>query len=113
MIDVIVPIRIESVANKREHFMRRAARAKKHRRDTHIALRAATLDRPSLPLIVTLTRVAARVLDDDNLRSAFKAARDGVADWLGVDDGSELVEWRYAQETGKQYVARVRVEARS
>ena len=27
----------------------------------------------------------------------FKATRDGVADWLGVDDGDKRLSWRYAQ----------------
>ena len=55
-----------------------------------------------LPCVVTMTRVSPRGLDDDNLRSALKATRDGIADKLGVDDRSPLVEWRYAQRQAKQ-----------
>ena len=59
---------------------------------------------------VTLTRIAPRKLDCDNLRGALKAVRDGVADWLGVDDGSERITWKYAQERGKPKWHSVRVE---
>jgi hypothetical protein len=52
------------------------------------------------------------VLDDDNLASGFKAARDGVADWLGIDDGSPRLSWRYGQRKSKpgEYAAEVSVE---
>ena len=59
---------------------------------------------------ITLTRIAPRVLDTDNLASAMKAVRDGVADALGVDDGSSRLTWRYAQEKGKTREYAVRVE---
>ena len=49
---------------------------------------------------ITLTRIAPRTLDDDNLAAGFKATRDRVADWLGVDDGDKRLTWRYAQERG-------------
>lgn len=76
--------RIESEANRREHWRTVAARKKRQ-----------------------------RVLDDDNLASGFKATRDGVADWLGVDDGDKRLTWRYAQEKGapKFYGVRIEVEA--
>lgn len=62
-------------------------------------------------MTITLTRVygagrglknkAARMLDSDNLAGAFKAVRDGVAEAMGIDDGSERLEWRYAQTQGE------------
>jgi hypothetical protein len=62
---------------------------------------------------ITLTRIAPRALDSDNLASGLKAARDGVADALGVDDGSSRIEWRYAQQRGKagEYAVRVEIQA--
>lgn len=102
-----LPLRIESCANKREHWSVRARRTKLHR--------AAALAVPvhPLPCVVTLTRVAPRKLDDDNLASGFKALRDGVADRLGVNDNDPRVAWKYAQVRGKakEYVARVSIEA--
>lgn len=101
-----LPIRVVSEANKREHWRYRHRRAK--------AARAATVIVPSglpLPCTVQLTRIAPRQLDDDNLRSAFKALRDGIADRLGVKDNDPRVRWEYAQERGKpkEYAARVTI----
>ena len=53
------------------------------------------------PIAVSMTRIAPRALDDDNLQTAFKSVRDGVADALGIDDRDPRVAWRYAQEKGK------------
>jgi len=65
--------------------------------------------RPALPCTVLMTRIAPRKLDDDNLRGAFKAVRDQVAAWLGVDDADPRVTWAYAQERGavREYKARL------
>jgi hypothetical protein len=63
-----------------------------------------------LPATVVLTRVAPRRLDGDNLQSGFKAVRDGVADWLGVDDGNGLVDWQYVQRSGKPGEYAVEIE---
>lgn len=113
MIEVLIPVRIESVSNLREHWAKRANRAKQHRMLAWAELRAVDPGRNLLGKVcVTLTRIAPRALDDDNLRSALKAARDGVADWLGVPDNHPAVEWRYGQEKGrpKQYALRIQVE---
>lgn len=51
------------------------------------------------PVRVTLHRVGVRTLDDDNLAHCFKAVRDVVAGWLGIDDGDTAqVAWMYLQE---------------
>lgn len=35
-----------------------------------------------------------------------------IADWLGIDDGSPRIRWKYGQEKGKpgEYSARVEVQ---
>lgn len=106
MAEVTLPVRIESVANKREHWSRKAERTKQHR------FAAIAVPQHPLPCVVTLIRVAPRALDDDNLASGFKALRDGIADRLGVDDRDPRVSWRYLQERGraKEYAAKVRIE---
>lgn len=106
-----VPIRIESTPNLREHWTVRSKRAGKHKLAAHLSLKAAKAPW-ALPCIVTLTRVAPRELDTDNLAAGCKALRDGVALWLTVDDADERVEWRYAQQKGgpKQYTAFVEIE---
>ncbi len=101
MIRFELPLKTPSVANLREHHMARARRVATQRR-------AAQLKCPKWTggplLVVTLTRVAPRELDSDNLASALKGIRDGVAARLGVDDGSALVRWEYAQERGEPAV---------
>ena len=117
---VTLPIRTISENNAREHHMARARRRKAQRDMTALAIRAhlrsATL---AAPYLVTLTRLAPRKLDGDNLQGAMKAIRDGVADALGVDDGDEsAVTWAYDQRpaTGPALLrgqgVEVRVEAR-
>lgn len=106
MTTVELPLRIESAANKREHWSKRSARTKMHR------FAAVAVPQHPLPCVVTLIRVAPRKLDDDNLQSGFKALRDGIADRLGVKDNDPRVAWRYDQVRGraKEYAARVRIE---
>lgn len=93
----VVPVRAPSTANLREHFMARARRTARQKSAARLCCPAWT--RGAL-LHIRLTRVGPRRLDTDNLASSLKAVRDGVASWLRVDDGSPLVEWDYAQETG-------------
>lgn len=100
MIRVLLPIKVVSVANLREHWSKRAERAKTQRGTAHTVLRA-TGKPPALPVTVTMTRIGARTLDTDNLAGGCKAARDGIADWLGVDDANSGVTWLYAQTPGK------------
>ncbi len=102
-----LPISLPSVANLREHWATKAKRVKAQRN----AIIAAWRDHRHLEerralfgwlhdggtVVVTLSRVAPRKLDDDNLVSAFKAMRDEVANRLCVDDGSDAVKWRYLQ----------------
>lgn len=96
---ISVPIKLQSTANLREHW------AAKHRRTAPqqkaAALLSKSLVRQLRPaLTVTLTRVSPRELDDDNLRGALKAVRDGVASALRLDDRCPLVAWAYAQRRG-------------
>lgn len=57
-------------------------------------------DIPPPPLVVTLTRIGPKKLDDDNLETAFKYVRDQIAHLVGVDDGSPLYTWGYRQKIG-------------
>lgn len=112
MIVVELPTHIVSEANGREHWRKVAARKKLHRQTARLILQQyARPMREDVSVSVMLTRIAPRSLDGDNLQSGFKATRDGVADWLGIDDGSPRIMWQYGQEKGKpkQYAARVEV----
>lgn len=109
-----MPLKIVSEANLRSHWIPKARRAKSHRHIGFVMTRA-KLGPPCFlgrPFVVTLTRIAPRQLDSDNLAIGFKAVRDGIADALGINDGDKAVTWNYTQERGKpkQYAARVVIE---
>ncbi len=64
--------------------------------------RQTRLGKPWLPCTVTLTRISARGLDDDNLQGAFKAVRDSVASALCVDDRlRDIVRYEYSEDVVK------------
>ncbi|MET3654067.1 hypothetical protein [Dyella japonica] len=107
MIEIELPLRLVSVANVRECWQQKAARTKAHRRA------AIAVPKHAVPCVVTITRIGPRMLDGDNLQSACKGLRDGIADRLGVDDRDPAVEWRYTQEIAKpkRYAVRVRIES--
>lgn len=97
--EITLPIVTVSEANRRDHWRVKARRVKAQRRAAW-----ELCPRVGLPCLVTLIRVSPRELDDDNLRGALKAIRDGVADRLGVDDRDPRVEWAYGQRKGSQSV---------
>jgi hypothetical protein len=99
LLRIELPIRLASVSNLREHWSARARRFKSHRETAYLALRPYGV--PDPPLQIEITRIAPRKLDSDNLSSAAKGLRDGIADWLGVDDGDPRLEWIYSQELKK------------
>lgn len=105
--EVTLPLRLHSTANLREHWAAKAKRTKHHRQTAKLMCKDF-----GLPCIVTITRIAPRQLDDDNLASCCKATRDGVADRLGIDDRDPRVQWRYKQAKGKpkEYAVRVTFE---
>ena len=110
-ITVELPLRIESTPNQRMHWGAKARKARQHRHAVGWALRG--IKPPAGAVRITLTRIAPRALDDDNCAAGCKNVRDGVADWLGIDDGSTLLHWVYAQERGapKTYGVRIGIEA--
>jgi hypothetical protein len=90
-------VAVPSASNLREHHMARAGRAKKQRTAAEKRLQAQLGSK--VLLVARLTRVAPRALDDDNLRPALKAYRDGVADALGLrNDRPGWLQWEYAQD---------------
>lgn len=111
---VTLPIKAESVANLAEHWRKKHARAQLHRTTAWAELRRVSQPKVILgPIEVTLTRIAPRSLDSDNLASSLKATRDGIADWLGIDDkDTPRLKWSYGQEKGAPKTYAVRVEIR-
>ena len=85
-----------------------------------------------LPYIVTLTRLASRDLDDDNLRFALKYIRDELSELLmpeyqksyvnkkgrlqaikGRGDADSRITWRYGQERASMTAVRIEIESSS
>lgn len=111
VICVQAPVYIQSEANGRQHWRMKAQRVKAHRRMAAFVLNGH--QKPAGEATITLTRIAPRTLDDDNLASGFKAFRDGVADWLGIDDGDKRLTWKYGQRKGgpREYGAEIVIES--
>jgi hypothetical protein len=112
IVSIKVPVKIISEANNFDGWRKKAKRKREQRALACGALGDDIIGPPP-PYAITLTRVGPRTLDDDNLASGFKAVRDGVADWLGIDDGDKRLTWRYAQRKGapKEYAAEIVIEA--
>lgn len=113
MIYVKFPLRLQSEANQRDHWAKRHRRFKSQREIVAVEmLRVFERGKPRPPLSVTLTRIAPRQMDSDNLAGAFKAVRDHLADVIGVDDGSDKVSWHYRQRKGqpKEHAVEIRIE---
>lgn len=110
-----IPIRLPSLANIRLHWRRMATLKKGQRAATKscmVACRLVGAEIPPLPLLVTLTRIGPRRLDDDNLAISCKYVRDEIAAVVGVDDGSDQYTWRYEQKINKQYSVEVEITTR-
>ena len=94
---------------------RRHQQAKDERTAAHFYAMAYTAARDfkGRPWRVTLIRVyrpPKRKFAGDNLQTAFKHIRDGIADGLGVNDEDEsMVTWEYAQEKGARNEIRVEI----
>ena len=86
-----------------------AAKAKAQRQMAYLGLRGNFGKPPAPPLSITITRIGPRELDTDNAVGACKHCRDGVADWLGVNDRSKELQWLYAQEKAGKGVYGVRI----
>jgi hypothetical protein len=106
---VILPIKTVSEMNCRDHWRKRHRRSKAAK-----ACALVMVPKHPLPCVVMLTRLSPGTLDDDNLRSALKATRDGIAEKLGADDSpGSGIEWRYGQEICRRGDYGVRVEIES
>lgn len=115
---VVVPVRTISSSNAREHWAVRARRVKAERGAAFAAVFVAgggsAAMEPAPGTVVRLTRITGprgKTLDDDNLRGCLKAIRDGVADWLGVQDNDPRITWRYDQRKAEAWGVEIEVTA--
>lgn len=111
---VSIAYKLALVANSRRGRGGHAAskRAAHERRLGLLAITASAEPAPSLPVVVTLTRVGKGSPDWDNVVGAMKHIRDGVADGLGVRDNDSRIEWRYETRKGA-FAVEIAVEARA
>lgn len=109
MVIVELPIKTVAGLNAREHYLARSRRVRRERGAAHLTVKHKH-GRPELPVIVTMVRLSAGKLDDDNLQGAFKAIRDGVADAYGVADNDPRIAWSYGQELCARGKYGIRIE---
>lgn len=102
-----LPIKLESIANKRWHWRKKANYVRGIRDAVYLKCPGF-----EVPCVVTMTRIAPRSLDDDNNVSAFKAVRDSIAKRLEVDDRDPRVLFRCGQRKGKpkEYAIEVQLQ---
>jgi len=109
-------IRTESEANLRENWHVKTKRVQMQRQITRVMVgqyRKNWRDDLLGTYVITLTRIAPRPLDSDNLARSFKAIRDGIADALKINDGSKRLTWNYEQRKGskpKQYAVQIEIQ---
>lgn len=111
-----MPIAVVSEANLRDNRFVHSRRVRQQRElaGKYCKMRLGRREWPGRYRIV-LTRLKGyrqRDYDDDNLRPAFKAVRDGIAQYLAIDDGSKRLTWEYRQEKGGKPGVRVFIEER-
>lgn len=125
MIVWTIPLKTVSEANCSEHWSKKS---KRHRQQQFYirSLFAHEAMQITLPCTVTLIRLSPRMLDDDNLRSAFKWIRDEISECIlpekvkfyqkkgklyilkGHADSDSRITWVYGQE--KQSTLGIRIE---
>lgn len=108
---------LPSAANLRENRWARAKRVKAQRHAAFVSVPRQLrgwFDSKGQPraLVILMVRQAPRPLDGDNCAAALKAGRDGLADALGIDDRSSLVQWEVSQERCSTASLRVYVVAK-
>ena len=111
MIQFELPIKLVSEANVREHWSKKAKRAKEQRGLARMLTRGINLTW-MFPYHVIITRYGpgSRKLDFDNLANSAKHVIDGIADALGVDDGDTTkITWEVKQERGP-YKVRIEIK---
>jgi hypothetical protein len=126
LLSVLIPMRTKNPLNGSQgrtlngRRAREAGRAaqRKHTWANMCAEGGFNLKKPLPSLTITLTRISPGRVSDEAIAATLKAVRDGVADWLGIDDDDPRLTWIYRQEKGAakrkgkpaEYAVRVEVE---
>jgi hypothetical protein len=91
-------LRIQSERNLRQHWRAVAARARTHKDSAFLCLGRRVPIPADAAIEVLMHRLGGRKMDDDNLAGGLKAVQDGVALWLGLDDGDDRIRWVRSQK---------------
>lgn len=115
-------LRLQTTTNLREHWAVKMNRTAAQRRATFLALKLSKkpgervndlADRLKETNYIKFTRVAPRLLDDDNNVAAFKSIRDEVCKFIGSNDGPDCgILFEYAQRKGRPLKPEVEIEFR-
>jgi len=114
-LELRLPIKTVSEANRFEHWKARASRQKAYSAEI-VANLAPNINLIKKPCIITLKRYGPKLLDEhDNLRMAFKKIVDIIAQELtgkkrGQGDNDPRLTWRYDQEKSAAYGVRITFE---
>lgn len=100
--------------NARPHWADKAKAVKHYRSACYLACREAKLTIPEtdgkLHLWIDFHPPSNRHIDDDNCLSRLKAGRDGVADYLGIDD-SRFISHPWVKEKIQGGCVKIRITA--
>lgn len=115
-VKIVIPgLKIISEANNRDHFAVANKRHAAHKFEAEtVCYQFFPRTKFEFPVVVRLTRVGPKALDDDNLANGFKAVRDGIAAALGVDDGDVAkIRFEYDQYAVRKHAYEVWIEVRT
>jgi len=113
MISVFIPGLVTKTPNGADgRWVRTFSRRKLERGTAALMLRQSREKAPDYPLTITLTRCAPRTLDDDNAVYSMKSVRDGVADFLKINDRDPRVTWKVEQRKATRLESGTLVEIR-
>lgn len=111
MITTTFDLETRSESNARYgHWGQRSSKRAGQRRTTELRCQVAFGEPPVPPLHVTVVRVCPprnKVRDCDNLVASMKAIRDGLCDWLHLNDSDLRLRWELRQENGDGFAVRI------
>ena len=114
MVTIIFNLNIQGLnkSNRYSHWGKQAAAKKKQRALSCVKvaneMALGNLQKCS-SYEVTFLRSGVRLLDDDNFIGGCKHIRDGIADALGIDDGSNKLRFIYLQTKGQRKFLQVNI----
>lgn len=109
-----LPLRTWGPNGSHGHWSQQAKRRRDLKTATLLALRTEVGQvAPFVPAVIVITRVGTRKMDTDNAAYACKGLRDGVAEWLGIDDGDERLTWIYKTRQSFGFAVEVEMKKES